>query len=202
MSKEMTSTLEGAAQGSELITRMLVTVYAPNQDPFRFVANDNADLSFGGNTYYSAEIERGDIATNADGSREQMTLKLSNRNQAWAVYIANNGPIIRGCTCLVEDVFIDHLDQGAVWRFQGIVDKLHITISEFNCVVQRDSVNYDEDAPHMDFGPTCQYVFGDARCQAVGDPCDQTLSSCDAKGNVTRFGGHPSVPYETVIRNA
>jgi hypothetical protein len=179
---------------------MLVTVFAPNQAPFRFVANDNADLTFGGNVYTSAEVTRGDIATNTEGDKEQITLKMSNRSQVWASYVANNGPILKGCTCLIEDVFLDHIDQGAVWRFQGVIDKLHITISEFNCVVIRDGVNYDEEAPHMDYGPTCQFVFGDARCRATGTPCDQTLTSCDAKGNVTRFAGHPSVPRETVIR--
>lgn len=200
MTKKMTATLEGAAQSSELAVRMLVTIFAPNQSPFRFVANDNADLTFGGSVYVSAEIARGDIATNTDGDKEQITLKMSNRSASWASYVANNGPILKGCKCLIEDVFLDHLAQGAVWRFQGIIDKLHITISEFNCSVVRDSVNYDEEAPRMDYGPTCQYVFGDARCRATGTPCDQTLTSCDAKGNVTRFQGHPSVPRETVIR--
>jgi len=202
MSKKMTSTLEGAVQGSELIARMLVTIYAPNQAPFRFVANDNADLTFGGNVYTSAQISRGEITTNTDGDKEQVTLKLSNRSQAWASYAANSGVSLKGSVCLIEDVFLDHLDQGAVWRFQGILDKFHLTISEFNCAVVRDSVNYDEEAPHMDYGPTCQLVFGDSRCRYAGEggPCDQTLTSCDALGNVTRFQGHPSVPRETVIR--
>lgn len=201
MSKKIPQSLVDASQGSELIVRMLVTIFVPDQSPFRFVANDNTDLTMpNGDVYYSAEVKRGDISTNTDGDKEQITLTMSNRNQAWASYIANNGPTIKGCTCLIEDVFLDHLDQGSIWRFQGIIDKLHITISEFNCSVVRDSVNYDEEAPHMDYGPACQFVFGDSRCRATGDPCDQTMTSCDAKGNAVRFGGHPSVPYETVIR--
>lgn len=203
MSKQMPEALVTASQGSELIVRMLVTIFAPDQSPFRFVANDTDNLTMpNGNIYYAADIKRGDIVTNTEGDKEQIPLTLSNRNQMWAAYIANHGANIKGCRCLIEDVFLNHLDQGTVWRFQGIIDKLHVTISEFNCSIIRDAVNYDEDAPHMDYGPACQFVFKDSRCRYSGPlgPCDQTIASCDERGNVTRFQGHPSVPLETVIR--
>lgn len=201
MPKNLTPTQQEEILSNELSTRMLVTIYPPGIEPFRFVANDNMDLTMpDGTVYLAAAITRGDISTTIEGDKEQVALKLSNRYQAWAEYAANSGVSLKGATCVIEDVFINHLDQGAVWRFKGILDKFRLTISEMNCVVIRDAISFDEEAPHMDYGPTCQFVFGDSRCRATGDPCDQTMPSCDAKGNVTRFQGHPSVAREMVIR--
>ena len=204
MSKEMSPELEAAAQSSEIITRMLVSVYAIGQEePFRFVANDNADLTMpNGDVYISAQIERGDINTSVEGDKEQVTLKMSNRWLEWGQYIAQNKKALKGARCVIEDVFLEHLDEGVVWRFEGVINKLKATMSEFNCVVERDTVDYSQDAPAMDFGPTCQYTFGDDRCRSTNHagPCDQTLNSCDSLGNVTRYGGHPSIPREMVLR--
>ena len=201
MSKGMSANLETVAQGAELIARMLVTIYAPDQT-FRFVANDNADLTMpNGDIYVAAQITRGEISSSTDGDKEQVALTLSNRWKEWASYLANNGKALKGRRCVIEDVFLDHLDEGAVWRFEGTLDGLGMTISEFTCKVTRDVIDYSVDAPAVDFGPTCQWTFGDSRCRsAAAGPCDQTLNSCAALGNITRFGGHPSIPLEMVIR--
>lgn len=204
MSKDMTTTLEAAAQESEIITRMLVTIFAKDQT-FRFVANDDSDLTMpDGTVYVAANIERGEISTNTDGDKEQVSLTLSNKWREWASYFANNGPALKGRTCLIEEVFLDHLDEGMVWRFKGIIDKPSMTISEFTCNITRDVVDYAQDAPAVDYGPTCQWAFGGDRCKysGTGGPCDQTMSSCDTLGNILNFQGHPSIPLEMVIRNS
>ena len=204
MSKEMSTALEAAAQASEIITRMLVTIYAPNAiSPIRFVANDNQDLTMPDGTVFSAaSITRGDISSNTEGDKEQVSLTLSNKWEGWAAYLAENGKTLKGCRCIIEDVFMDHLNEGAVWRFDGVLDDLGMTISEFTCKVTRSKVDYDQDGPNIDYGPTCQWAFGSARCKytGTGGPCDQTLTSCDALGNVLNFQGHPSIPNEMVIR--
>lgn len=202
MSKGASETLEAAAKGSELQTRMLVTVYGPDQT-FYFVANDNADLVFEGNTYLAADIERGEIKASLEGDKEQVSLKMSNKWLEWAAYLAQNITKLNGCVCTISEVFLDHLDEGIAWEYRGVLNKIRMTISEFSCVVERDTVDFSQQAPTMDYGPTCQFVYGDARCRATNPngPCDQTLNSCDALGNVTRFGGHPSVPREMVIRS-
>lgn len=204
MSKDMTPALEAAAQESEIITRMLVTIYAPD-NVFRFVANDNADLIMpNGTTYIAAEIKRGEIKTSTDGDKEQVGLTLSNKWQEWAGYMANNGKKLKGCKCKIEDVFLDHLEEGSVWRFEGIMDGLSMVLSEFSCKVTRDIVDYDIDSPSVDYGPTCQWTHGDSRCRAtnLNGPCDQTVTTCEALGNITRFQGHPSIALEMVIRSS
>lgn len=204
MSKEISTTLEEAAQESQILTRMLVTIYAPNVDePFRFVANDNADLTMpDGTVYVAAKITRGEITSNTDGDKEQVALTLSNKWKEWAAYMANNGKALKGTRCVIDDVYLDHLEEGAVWRFDGIMDGLGMTIAEFTCKVTRSAVDYTQDGPNVDYGPTCQWAFGSARCKYTGTagPCDQTMTSCDALGNVLNYQGHPSVPMEMVIR--
>lgn len=205
MSKEMSANLEAAAQESEIITRMLVTIYAPNAVVYRFAANADEDVVMpDGTTYTAAHIERGDISTSTDGDKETVSLKMSNKWQEWAAYVANNGAKLKGCTCVIEDVFLDHLGEGTVWRFKGVMDKLGMTISEFTCTVTRDVVDYTVKGPAMDYGPTCQYRYGDSRCQAtnVNGPCDGTITTCEALGNIARFGGHPSIPMEMVIKSS
>lgn len=204
MSKDMSPALEAAAQESEIITRMLVTIYAPNlTEPFRFVANDNQDLIMpDGTVYTSAHIERGEIKTSTDGDKEAVSLKMSNKWQRWAAYMANNGKKLKGCRCVIEDVFLDHLDEGSVWRFEGVMDGLSMVLSEFSCKVTRDVVDYEQDGPVMDYGPTCQFTFGDSRCRSTNPngPCDQTITTCETLGNIERYQGHPSTPMQMVIR--
>lgn len=202
MSKKMSTTLETVAQSSEIITRMLVTIYGPSET-FRFVANADADLIMPDERVYTAaEIKRGDISSSTDGDKEQVQLTMSNKWQQWASYLANNGKKLKGCRCVIDDVFLDHLDEGYVWRFEGVLDSLSMTISDFSCKVVRDVIDYDQEGPAMDFGPTCQFTYGDSRCQCtnVNGPCDQTITTCETLGNIARFGGHPSVPMEMVIR--
>lgn len=204
MSRTMSTALEAVAQSSEVMSRMLVTIYAPNvAAPFRFVANDNMDLTMpDGTVYISAEITRGDISSNTDGDKEQVSLTLSNKWREWAAYMANNGKALKGCRCVIEDVFIGYLSEGSVWRFEGIMDSLSMVLSEFSCKVTRDVVDYTQDGPVVDYGPTCQWTFGSARCAYTGNggPCDQTQASCDILGNITNYQGHPSIPLEMVVR--
>lgn len=204
MSKEMSETLQSAAESSEIITRMLVTIYAKD-NTFRFAANSDQDLIMpDGTVYVAANITRGEINSNTDGDKEQVQLTLSNKWQEWAAYFANNGNKLKGKVCVIEDVFLDHLDEGAVWRFKGILDSPCMTISEFTCKVTRDVVDYEQESPSIDYGPTCQWTFGDSRCKYSGSngPCDQTMASCDALGNILNYQGHPSVPLEMVLRKS
>jgi hypothetical protein len=200
----MTPTLETAAQSSEIITRMLVTIYPIGEpQPFRFVANDNQDLTMpNGDLYMSADIKRGDINTALDGDKEQVALTLSNRWLQWGQYIAQNKKKLKGARCVIEEVFLDHLAEGVVWRYEGVTNKVRASMSEFNCVVERDTVDYTQDGPALDYGPTCQFTFGDSRCRSTNPvgPCDQTSVTCDALGNITRYQGHLSIPREMVMR--
>lgn len=202
MSKGITSALETAVSLPEIIPRMLVTIYGENNVIFRFVANDNQDLVFEGNTYISADIKRGEIKTTVEGDKEQVSLTMSNKWREWSAYIANNGKALKYKKCVIQEVYLDHLEEGAVWLFEGILNSLKTSMVEFSCVVERDTVDFSQDAPAMDYGPTCQFTYKDGRCRSTSvlPACDGTLNACIERGNVTRYGGHPSVPRQMVIR--
>ena len=181
---------------------MLLTIYGANEVIFRFVANDNQDLVFEGNTYISAEIKRGEIKTTVEGDKEQVSLTMSNKWREWSAYIANNGKGLKYKRCVIREVYLDHLEEGAVWLFEGILNSLKTTMTEFSCVVERDTVDFTQEGPIMDYGPTCQFIYKNSRCRSTSTltSCDGTLTACIERNNVTRYGGHPSVPKEMVIR--
>ena len=202
MSKGISEELETVTASAEIIPRMLVTIYGANDVVFRFVANDNQDLVFEGNTYISAEIKRGEIKTTVEGYKEQDSLTMSNKWREWSAYIANNGKGLKYKRCVIREVYLDHLEEGAVWLFEGILNSLKTTMTEFSCVVERDTVDFTQEGPIMDYGPTCQFIYKNSRCRSTSTltSCDGTLTACIERNNVTRYGGHPSVPKEMVIR--
>lgn len=203
MSKDIGAELEAVSASAEIIPRMLLTIYGANDVVFRFVANDNQDLIFEGNTYISAEIKRGEIKTTVEGDKEQVSLTMSNRWKEWSAYIANNGKGLKYKKCVIQEVYLNHLEEGAVWLFEGILNSLKTTMTEFSCVVERDTVDFTQEGPVMNYGPTCQYVYKDGRCRATSalTACDGTITACIERNNITRYGGHPSIPREMVIRS-
>lgn len=202
MSKGISEELEIVTASAEIIPRMLLTIYGANNVVFRFVANDNQDLVFEGNTYISAEIKRGEIKTTVEGDKEQVSLTMSNKWREWSAYIANNGKGLKYKRCVIQEVYLDHLEEGAVWLFEGILNSLKTTMTEFSCIVERDTVDFTQEGPIMDYGPTCQFIYKNSRCRSTSTltSCDGTLTACIERNNVTRYGGHPSVPKEMVIR--
>lgn len=202
MSKGMSENLENVTASAEITPRMLLTIYGANDVTFRFVANDNQDLVFEGNTYLSAEIKRGEIKTTVEGDKEQVSLTMSNRWKEWSAYIANNGKGLKYKKCVIQEVYLDHLEEGAVWLFEGVLNSLKTTMTEFSCTVERDTVDFTQEAPAMDYGPTCQFTYKDSRCRSTSglQACDGTLTACIERSNVTRYGGHPSIPREMVIK--
>lgn len=202
MSKDVSPAIEAAAQNSEIATRMLVTI-SLDDAAIRLVANTDEPVTFEGNEYTPARIERGTIQTAADGKVEDVELTLSNKWLQWAQYMATHINGFNGRRCLIQEVFIDHLEEGAVWQFEGRMSGPRMTVSEFKVKVIRDVVDFQAESPNATYDPMCQYrMFKDDRCRYVGPEtdCDGTLSRCIDLGNVTRFGGHPSVPREMVIK--
>jgi len=202
VSKGLSVELEQVTASAEIIPRMLLTIYGANDVTFRFVANDNQDLVFDGQTYISAEIKRGEIKTTVEGDKEQVSLTMSNKWREWSAYIANNGKTLKYRKCVIQEVYLDHLEEGPVWLFEGILNSLKTTMSEFSCTIERDTVDFSQEGPVMDYGPSCQFIYKGNRCRSISTltSCDQTMTSCIERGNVTRYGGHPSIPKQMVIR--
>lgn len=204
MSKGMSPEFEAVTASAEIIPRMLLTIYGANDVTFRFVANDNQDLVFEGNKYFSADIKRGEIKTTVEGDKEQVSITMSNRWQEWAAYIANNGKGLKYKKCVIQEVYLDHLEEGPVWLFEGILNSIKTTMAEFSCVVERDTVDFAQEGPTIDYGPTCQLIYkgADNRCRSTSPltSCDGTMAACIERNNVTRFDGHPSTAEQMVIR--
>lgn len=201
LEKSAPALLEAGA-AKEISVRTLVSIYL-DDEVLRFVGNDTEDLVFEGNLYKAASIDRGEIKTSTDGETESVTLTMSNKWLEWAQYFAARGNKCNNRRCVIEEVFTDLLEEGAVWQFEGILNSPKMSASQFEIEVVRHLGDYSAESPNMTYDPNCQYrMFKDARCGYTGaeTTCDKTMSRCKELGNVTRFGGHPSVPYEMVIR--
>lgn len=183
---------------------MLVTIYTKdaNSNVFRFVVGDEV-LIFEGHEYTPAAIKRGDITISTDGSKEQVELTFGNNDVSWAGYVANNGNILNNKKCVIEEVFLDHLEEGSNNLFTGVINKLKMASGEFKFIVEREGINFDQETPYITYDVHCPYVFKDEYCLCNSGSytkCDGTVSNCIERGNVTRFGGHPSIPEQMVIK--
>jgi len=178
---------------------------------FRFVANDvqnlvlpsnNADSTRAGLTYFAADIDRGKIETNIDGSIEKCDIKMSNKWQTWSAIVANLGNVLLNRPCNILEYFPDYPAEAPVVVFSGAMNEIKMTASQFQWSVKRSVVDFNEQSPNMNYDVNCQYSFMDERCKFTGLQltCDGVMSTCIAYGNVANFGGHPSVPRAMVIR--
>jgi phage-related protein len=143
---------------------------------------------------------------------------------------AENGDVLTNSRCVIqevifydnEDVFLlddssellfeddkgiyleafDSVIDGAVAIFDGYVNNIQLTETEFSFDVERVLGGYSTLSPNTTYDVNCQWIFKDCRCQYAGAEavCDKTFSACQARGNETRFGGYPSIPAELVIR--
>jgi len=202
VSKDISTTLETASQEQEISTRTLVTIYL-DEATQRFIANDNQDLQYNGNTYLAASIEIGDVESTTDAKVEQVELTLTNKWLEWASYFATVGNKMNGKRCTIEEVFLDYPDEESIWVFNGKLSGPHMTVSELKVNVVRSMINFEAEGPLMDYDPNCQYrKFKDERCQYAGTEtiCDMTPTRCFELGNILNFGGHPSVAREMVTK--
>jgi hypothetical protein len=198
------------------------TINGLNYYVFYFVANDvqnlvipstNLDPVRAGLTYIPADIDRGKIDTNIDGSLEKMPVKMSNRSQVWAGIVANLGNIFLSRPCNVLEYFPDYPNEAPVLIFSGAMNEIKMNATNFEWSVKRSVMDFNEQSPNMTYDVNCQYNFEDSRCKYAGSPtvpvsnysydatsCDGVMSTCKNYGNIINFGGHPSVPRQMVIR--
>ncbi len=86
--------------------------------------------------------------------------------------------------------------------FEGFINNIKLTETEFSFDVERILGGYSTRSPNTTYDVNCQWGFKDSRCQYSGEEttCDKTFTSCQARNNVVRFGGYPSIPAELVIK--
>ena len=202
MSKNISDNLNVASQKNETYERTLLTLFLDDGE-INIVCNDNQSLVFNNKTYFACDCDIGTIETKLDGDKEQISISIKTKWQEISAYVANNLKGISGKQCKIETVFLDYLDEGSIWEFEGVIDDIQITASEVKFNAVRDTVDFTQKTPRFTYNPNCQYVFKDKWCQYSGSvtSCDNTITTCIALGNICNYGGYPSIPSQSVIKS-
>lgn len=188
----------------EITTRLLVVIEYSDENIYRFIVDESVDeVIINGETYLSAAITRSDREENSDMSIETLTLTMSNHWQGWAAILANQGNNFINKPCKIYEWMPEFPEEKPILIYDGVLDNINMTASTFEVKVVRSMGDYQQESPNMTFDPNCQFQFKDERCRYVGGyfECGKTLADCMNRHNEERFGGHPSVPRETVIRS-
>lgn len=188
----------------EITTRLLVVIEYSDENIYRFIVDESVDeVIINGETYLSAAITRSDREENSDMSIETLTLTMSNHWQGWAAILANQGNNFINKPCKIYEWMPEFPEEKPMLIYDGVLDNINMTASTFEVKVVRSMGDYQQESPNMTFDPNCQFQFKDERCRYVGKyfECGKTLADCMNRHNEERFGGHPSVPRETVIRS-
>lgn len=188
----------------EITTRLLVVIEYSDENIYRFIVDESVDeVIINGETYLSAAITRSDREENSDMSIETLTLTMSNHWQGWAAILANQGNNFINKPCKIYEWMPEFPEEKPILIYDGVLDNINMTASTFEVKVVRSMGDYQQESPNMTFDPNCQFQFKDERCRYVGEyfECGKTLVDCMNRHNEERFGGHPSVPRETVIRS-
>ena len=189
----------------EIETKLLIVIEFDEDTTYRFIADDTIDEQvINGETYLSASIVRGSREENADNSIDSIELTLSNKWQEWAAVLANHGNEFLGKKCSLMEWFPDYPEDEPVVMYEGILDDVKMTATEFRVTVVRVLGDYEQEAPLMTFDVNCQWIFKDKRCAYNGDvyyTCCKTLADCIQRGNILNYGGCPSVPLEYLIKS-
>ncbi|OGI00479.1 MAG: hypothetical protein A2Y25_12070 [Candidatus Melainabacteria bacterium GWF2_37_15] len=208
MSKGLDSNQKIEIAASEVKTRILLTITINNatRDVIKIIENDTlSSFEYGENTYIAAMVKRGQIESRMEGGPQKVNIKISNINQAYSSIIANEGDVLTNSICVIEEVIFDNLNNivgDSVNIFEGFVNNIQLTETEFSFDVERILGGYSTQSPNTTYDVNCQWVFKDSRCQYSGGEttCDKTFTSCQARSNEIRFGGYPSIPQELVIK--
>jgi hypothetical protein len=186
----------------ELIARKLFTIS---------LLGDGGDicilekLTLGGKTYLAGPLKVTDVVKN--DNFEYIQVSLSNVGASLSGLVGQKGDIITGAKCLLEEVFLG--DDGSVITnrayplFVGQANNLAISQERVTIDVEAVLGAYVAISPNMTYGVNCQWrKFRDCRCAYSGSEtfCDKTMTRCEELGNLSNFGGFPSLPREQVIR--
>lgn len=198
MGKNLTTNQKTQLANSAVKTRRLITIELGT--PFRILENDSiGSIVIGGNTYYTKLVKTSEVQGSLDGNSESINVIISDISQDFAGLVADNGDVLTNTTCKIEQVIFNAdtttLVSTPILLFEGLINNLQMSQSYCAFSVERALYSYSTVSPNMTYDVNCQFAFKDGRCQYAGaeTKCNKTLSRCQALGNVTRFGGYPSV---------
>lgn len=201
-------TLEEQITSAELIPRKLLTISIEGSGDIRVLENDTFEkLEYNGETYLCGPLKVSDVIKNDGGDFQYINIEISNASQAISGVIGNEGDVLTGAMCLLEEVFLDEdkniLEQNSFPVFVGQANNLHITVDKLSLDIEAILGGYVNLSPNMTYGVMCQWrKFKDCRCAYSGaeTSCDKSFARCKELGNTANFGGFPSIPREQVIK--
>lgn len=198
MGKNLTTNQKEQIAKSALKTRRLITIEL--ETPFRILENDSTgSITINGNTYYTKLVKTSEVQGSLDGNSEKIDVIISDIGQDFAGLIATDGDVLTNTNCKIEQVIFDGdtstIVDTPILLFEGLINNLQMAQNYCAFSVERPLYSYSTVSPNMTYDVNCQFKFKDGRCQYSGTEtkCNKTLSRCQALGNVTRFGGYPSV---------
>lgn len=154
------------------------------------------------NWFYSQklvdQVEQGDVLTNSRCVIEEIILT---GNEDLVLLENSSTLLLENASSLCMEV-INAVIGDPVNIFEGFINNIKLTETEFSFDVERILGGYSAESPNTTYDVNCQWAFKDDRCRYSGGEtsCDKTFSSCQARGNVIRFGGYPSIPSELIIK--
>lgn len=200
----LSSTIEDYLSDSEISTRLLLEIRLSNAT-YRFIVDDAVESqTIKGIEWLGANISLGSRDESTDTTINSLSITLSNKYQEWAAIMANRGKDFLGAYAILYYWFPDYPNEEPIAMLEGVIDDLKMSANSFELRLNRVLGDYDQQSPNMTFDPNCQYSFKDARCKYSGTAyttCGKTMTECKARGNISNFGGHPSVPRELVIKS-
>lgn len=198
MGKNLTINQKAQLAGSACKTRRLITIELDT--PFRILENDSTgSIAINGNTYYTKLVKTSEVQGSLDGSSEKIDVIISDIAQDFAGLIAEYGDVLTNTACKIEQVIFNGdsntIVDSPILLFEGSINNLQMAQNYCAFSVERALYSYSTVSPNMTYDVNCQFTFKDTRCLYAGSEtkCNKTLSRCQALGNVTRFGGYPSV---------
>jgi phage-related protein len=207
MTKGLSTDQKAAVAAEEVKTRTLLTITINNddEDVLRILENDTLELfEYGDLTYVGSMVKRSKIESRMEGAVERCNIVISNVNQDISSIIVNEGDVLTGSTCVIEEIIYDtdtdEVLDDAIEIFSGKINNIHLSAQTFSFDVERNLGGYQYESPRTTYDVSCQWVFRDERCGYAGDltTCDKTFTSCQIRGRQAYFGGFPSIPTEMV----
>jgi lambda family phage minor tail protein L len=166
-------------------------------------ANYDTNIVFDGVTYIRFPIAHSNIAENATGQIDSISLTISNVNRIWQAYFELYD--LRGKKVTITKVFSDQLADTAC--------KMEETyyIDSYSADEETITLNLTSKFDILDVVLPCRYynrnhcfwTFGSTECGHTisgGETCNKTLTQCkNTYANQARFGGFPSIPARRIF---
>ena len=162
-----------------------------------YLANNNEDVAWNGNTWQRFRFESGEFSESDEGETQTVSIKVSNVSRIVQGYIEQTSNGLIGDTIIYRLIHVDHLNESAA---------ITTTLTILECVCDEMWVTFTlglqnfflrRFPAHIYSRTICRYEeFGGTACGYSGSStsCDRRFSTYITLSNSSRFGGQPGIP--------